>query len=83
VHVAAERKSGFMAHLKERGILSGEHYPLTISDQRALADVSFGVIGELTRAPEHCRTEVSLPIHPYLTDDEVAQVVDACNAWGP
>jgi dTDP-4-amino-4,6-dideoxygalactose transaminase len=28
-----------------------------------------------------CRSEVSLPLHPYLTDDEVAAVVEAANGW--
>ncbi len=30
-----------------------------------------------------CASEVSLPIHPYLTDQEVARVIDAVNAWRP
>jgi dTDP-4-amino-4,6-dideoxygalactose transaminase len=26
--------------------------------------------------------EVSLPIHPFLTDAEVERVIQACNDWG-
>ena len=60
---------------------SGEHYPVPIPEQRALAAASFEVIGGIRAAQHICRSEVSLPIHPYLNDEEVSQVIDACNAW--
>ena len=81
VYVDAERKQAFMAHLKRNGVLSAEHYPIPIHDQRALGGAPFEVVGPLERAREQCRTEVSLPIHPYLTDGELERVVDACNGW--
>lgn len=82
VDVDAERKAAFMEHLKQNGVLSAEHYPIPIHEQRALAGVAFEIAGPLERARRQCRTEVSLPIHPYLTDDELDHVVNACNAWG-
>jgi dTDP-4-amino-4,6-dideoxygalactose transaminase len=27
--------------------------------------------------------EISLPIHPYLTDQEAGEVARICNAWTP
>jgi dTDP-3-amino-3,4,6-trideoxy-alpha-D-glucose transaminase len=79
--VAVDDKPGFMAHLKARGVQTGEHYPIAIPDQQALAGVRHEVIGDLRVARDLCRTEVSLPIHPYLTDDEVGRVIDAVNEW--
>jgi dTDP-4-amino-4,6-dideoxygalactose transaminase len=32
-------------------------------------------------ARQICASEISLPIHPYLTDEEVARVIDAVNAF--
>jgi dTDP-3-amino-3,4,6-trideoxy-alpha-D-glucose transaminase len=81
VHIAAQRKPDFIAHLRSRDVMTGEHYPIAIPDQLAMAAVAHESDGELSRARMHCRTEVSIPIHPYLTDDEVDAVVDACNAW--
>ena len=81
VTVDAARKPAFMEHLKASGVLSAEHYPIPIPEQRALAGVPFEVTGPLERARHQCRTEVSLPIHPYLTDDEADRVIAAANAW--
>jgi dTDP-3-amino-3,4,6-trideoxy-alpha-D-glucose transaminase len=81
VHVEARDKAAFVAHLRARGVASGEHYPIAVPDQRALARATFEVHGDLAVARRLCATEVSLPIHPYLTDDEAARVIAACNAW--
>lgn len=81
VLVAGNRKAGFMAWLESQGIQSGEHYPCAIPDQPAMAAVAFESVGPLENARRICRCEVSLPVHPYLNDDEVARVIDACNAW--
>ncbi len=81
VLVDAARKSDFMAWLAACEIGCGEHYPIAIPDQPAMAGIPFEVIGELTQAQRICRSEVSLPIHPYLEEGEVASVIDACNRW--
>lgn len=75
------RKTHFMAHMKERGVSLGEHYPTTIVDQPALSRVPHEIRGGCETARWISASEVSLPIHPYLTDDEVNAVIDACNSW--
>lgn len=82
VLVRGEREA-FMRHLDALGIGSGIHYPALIPDQEALAGVSFERRDALDRAHRFASTELSLPIHPYLTDDQVSRVVEACNAWKP
>ncbi len=82
VLVEGER-ARFGAHLDARGVAHGVHYPLLIPEQKALAGIGFEVHGELTNARRFADREVSLPIHPYLTDEEVARVIDACNGWDP
>ncbi len=81
VLVNPDQKQGFMAHLRATGVSCGEHYPMPIPCQRALADRDFEVLGNCDTAERICRSEVSLPIHPYLTDEEIARVIDVCNAW--
>lgn len=81
VYIAPEQKSDFMADLKGQGILSGEHYPFLIPEQAALSGLDFELCGELVNARNISQSEVSLPIHPYLTDDEVSQVIEVCNRW--
>jgi dTDP-3-amino-3,4,6-trideoxy-alpha-D-glucose transaminase len=75
------RKQEFMGHLASRGIGSGEHYPSVLADQPAMKQVPFEERGLCGNARDFCSREVSLPIHPQLTDSEVARVADACNDW--
>ncbi len=79
--VVPANRQGFRAFLKERGVATGEHYPLPIPDQPAMRGVPFEAPFGLTRVREFCASEVSLPIHPYLLDDEVARVIEAVNTW--
>jgi dTDP-3-amino-3,4,6-trideoxy-alpha-D-glucose transaminase len=66
------------------GISTGIHYPTVITRQEALRTYGlFEVLGPLTRAESLAAQEVSLPIHPYLTDSEVDEVVSASNSWRP
>jgi len=58
----------------------GIHYPVAIPDQKALCDVLFDAPGGYENARRLCASEVSLPIHPYLDDGEVAEVIAAVNS---
>jgi UDP-2-acetamido-2-deoxy-ribo-hexuluronate aminotransferase len=64
-------------HLTERGIATGRHYPFLCPDQPAARGI--GVThGQLTVARRLAARELSLPIHPYLHDDELDLVIEAC-----
>lgn len=82
VLVEGSGRDRFREHLRQRGISSGEHYPRLIPDQKALRDSGrFEVRGDLVRARRYAEGEVSLPIHPYLSDDDVERVVAAVSDW--
>jgi len=81
VLVEAGAKTSFMEHLQHHGIAAAEHYPMLIPDQPALAGAPHEVIAECVQARRLCEHEVSLPIHPYLRQDEIARIVAACNSW--
>jgi dTDP-4-amino-4,6-dideoxygalactose transaminase len=81
VLVRPERKDAFMSHLKSRGVSSGEHYPVPIHEQKALLGVAFEMGDACEVAMRICASEVSLPIHAYLSDAEVSQVIEAVNEW--
>ena len=84
VMVEPGHKTSFMNELKSRGVLTGEHYPQAIPDQEAMNTVPFEIAGSgIERARRFCSTEVSLPIHPYLQDEEVSAVIDSVNCWRP
>lgn len=75
------RKRDFMGYLHQNRVGCGEHYPILIPCQPALANETFERVSSCETAERICLSEVSLPIHPYLTDEEVDQVVEVCNAW--
>lgn len=81
VLVEASRKAEMMAHFRQRGVATGEHYPLALIEQEALAPYRGQMGSDCLKAIDFCHREVSLPIHPYLTDAEVAQVIQAANEW--
>src|SRR5260221_7409575 len=82
VRVDAERKQDFLAWLKSRGVEAGEHYPILIPDQGAMRSTAHEVIGDCCRARRIARSQVSLPVHPCLKEEEIGRVIDACNQWG-
>jgi len=64
------------AYLKEKGIPSGIYYPKAAFEQPAYqsddADIS-----HFPKTQEACREVLSLPMHPWLTDEEQKFVADA------
>jgi len=75
------QKQDFRSHLQNMGVQTGEHYPIPIPDQEALKGVYIEVPLGFPRTSKFCESEVSIPIHPYLTDSEVDSVIVAVNSW--
>lgn len=69
--------SDIVAQLEGSGISVGRHYPFICPDQPA-AHGSGDTVGSLSVARRIAERELSLPIHPYLHDDEVEAVIEAC-----
>ena len=80
VAITPDRKATFLEYLKENRITPGEHYPIAIPDQPAMARVPHEDHG-CPMARRLCASEVSLPIHPYLTEEQVQHVIATCNRW--
>jgi dTDP-3-amino-3,4,6-trideoxy-alpha-D-glucose transaminase len=82
--VVAGERGALAAHLAARGIASAVHYPRLIPDQGALASLGGAAalgLGGLETARALAGRELSIPLHPYLADEDVAEVVDAVNSW--
>lgn len=77
-------RDAFVRHLRERGVETGAHYPTLISEQPALLRYgTFEVTSDLPRAHDFAANEVSLPVHPFLAEEELEHVIAACNDWRP
>lgn len=84
VLVPEELRASLQSHLRAGGVATGFHYPEIIPDQPALASgMQHEVAVEPRNARRFAKCEISLPIHPFLTEEEVATVIDLCNGWSP
>jgi len=69
--------AGTAQRLLDLGVPVARHYPFLAPDQPAAAGAGI-VVGSLSNARRLCEREISLPIHPYLSDEQVEQVIEAC-----
>ncbi len=82
VEVEPPLRKSFQRHLTESSVGSAVHYPTLIPHQPAMASTAWEPkAAGFARAVQLAGSEVSLPMHPFLTDAEVEQVIDACNRW--
>lgn len=77
--VHSDDRDALRAHLARAGIGSDVHYPVPDHRQPCFGgryrDLSLPV------TERQCATALTLPCFPELTDDEVAEVIDACNRF--
>jgi perosamine synthetase len=71
-------RDAFAERLKERGVGSGIYYPIPVHRQKPFAALGYGE--QHYPVTERLTEQVlSIPVHPSLTDDEVATVIGAVN----
>jgi len=79
IRVRGGTRDAFREFLSAAGIESGVHYPTLTFGQKAIADQYADLKAPVALAIAD--QQVSLPIHPLLTDGEVSRVIDRCRAW--
>lgn len=78
--VRTEDREGFQRFLKDKGIGTMIHYPIPPHQQEAYKEwnnENYPVTEEIHK------TVLSLPVDISMSDDEIKQVVDVCNAYVP
>ncbi len=79
IFVDAAERDGIRERLLGSDVASGVHYPRLIPDQPAMQlAVTYEVAIEASNARRLVASEISLPIHPFLEDNEVEMVIAAC-----
>ena len=75
--VMVDDRESFTNHLDEHGIQWGLHYPTCIEEMPMYRHL----VGPNKQAIEFSRKMVSLPIHPFMSEKEVAYVCDVINKY--
>jgi perosamine synthetase len=78
--VRAARRDGLRAHLLEHGVGSGVYYPESLSDVKVLRGKA-KVAGSAMVAERLCGEVLSIPVHPGLSEADVAKVVAEVRAF--
>ncbi len=73
--IRCQDRDGVQRRLLERGIQTQIHYPVPVHQQRAYAGLASA--SSLPVTERICGEVLSLPMHPYLKDDEIMEVVRA------
>lgn len=72
---SSEERSFVQNKLKEKGIPSMIYYPIPLHKQKVYDGYSFN-LEELRVTEKLCNVVLSIPMHPYLRDDEIDAVVN-------
>jgi aminotransferase EvaB len=68
------RRDELLQYLVQNGIEAKIHYSLPMHLQEAAKNLNYK-LGDFPIAEAHGKTAITLPAHPYLTDDEVEYVI--------
>jgi dTDP-4-amino-4,6-dideoxygalactose transaminase len=72
--IRSAARDGLQQHLRERGIETLIHYPVTLSRQPAFAPFNLAATPVAERAAHEL---LSLPLHPRLRDEDVTRIAGA------
>ncbi|MHA6667358.1 DegT/DnrJ/EryC1/StrS family aminotransferase [Homoserinimonas sp. A447] len=73
---AALGRDEFVAKLHEAGVGAGIYYPKLIGDYDAYRDNPRVILSETPVAARVAQQAVSLPVHHWLSDDDIAVIID-------
>jgi UDP-2-acetamido-2-deoxy-ribo-hexuluronate aminotransferase len=74
--IRVQNRDEFQARLKEAGIPTAVHYPMPLHLQEAFEYLGYKK-GDFPVAEKISQEIMSLPMNPYLSDDEIAFIAEA------
>lgn len=78
--IQVDRRDELQRHLTDHGIGTSIHYPIPIHLQPAARALGHGV-GSFPEVERQAGRILSLPIHQFLTDDDIDRVVSVTNGF--
>lgn len=74
--ILVNNRAAIQSALKEEDIPTAVHYPVPLYRQPAFADLNLNA-NDFPHVEDICNSVVSLPMHPYLTEDEQIKITQA------
>jgi len=71
----ARNRTALGEHLKQAGIPTAVYYPKCLHEQPVFSPLGYKM-GDFPEAERASREVISLPMHPFLTDDEQERIVE-------
>lgn len=78
--VRARRRDALLAHLHASGVEAKVHYPIPVHLQPAARHLGYKE-GDFPVCERDCKSIITLPAHPYLTDAEVEYTIDKVRSF--
>ena len=78
--IFCEQRDELQAYLLEKGVHTLIHYPKAIHLQDAYKDLGYRE-GDFPIAEKICAQELSLPLYPGMTEEEIAYVIECVNGF--
>jgi len=72
-------RDSFMNFLSDASIPTIIHYPIPINKTKIFQD---DIIVSCSNTEQTCDEIVSLPIHAFISDDEIELIINTINSWG-
>lgn len=80
--IISERRGDFQKYMADSSIGTGIHYPILCNEQGASENFDYEVAESgLANAKRISNSVVSIPIHPFMSSEDVDEVIKACNNW--
>jgi len=78
--ITCEQRDYLQSHLKNCGVQALIHYPICVHKQESCLNISRDPYG-LKMSERHAACCLSLPIHPQMSNQDVAIVINAVNSF--
>jgi dTDP-4-amino-4,6-dideoxygalactose transaminase len=74
------RRDALQEHLAKAGVGTAVYYPLSLHEQKCFADLGYRK-GQFPESERACLENLSIPVHPELTDAERSYVAEQIRAF--
>jgi dTDP-4-amino-4,6-dideoxygalactose transaminase len=73
--IRVDNRDNLLKYCVDRGIEAKIHYPIPLPYQKCASYLGYRP-GDFPKTERDCKTIITLPAHPYLTDDEVNYTIE-------